>query len=142
MPLETHFGIPRAFVVTAEGKKIDLTAFVGHPLILACCPSGKCSVTAFLQDLSNHAERLSSEGAWTVGITDDPLPPGAEKLRLLVASDPDGGLHSILGEYLREQGADLAGGAVFLFSRGGSLQHYWVGHPDAEEVVEEVARRR
>jgi peroxiredoxin len=138
----TLFGVPKASVVTVDGKVLDLSVFAGHPLILAFCPSGACGAAGLLYDFSNLADRIAANDAWAIGITDDPLPPGADDLHLLLARDPDARLYAMLCDHLREQGADLSQGAVFLFGRGGNLQRYWAGQPDAKEVVEQLAQRR
>lgn len=138
----TIFGVPKASVVAVDGKVVDLSVFAGHPLILAFCPVGACGAAGLLHDLSNLADNIAANDAWVIGITDDPLPPGADDLRLLLARDPDARLYAILCDHLREPSGDLSHGAVFLFGRGGNLQRYWAGQPDAKEVVEELARRR
>ena len=138
------FGIPDIQVAKAGGGLVNPSDFAGHQLVVLFCPTAPDAADKELAEYGVHRSELCENDAWIIGIRDQSsaLCSAAPESSFSVLSDDDGKAWSAFQRLPGQGGQRREAGAVFLFGRGGALQHAWAGSGHVEEVMRELKQRR
>lgn len=137
-----RFGIPDLELGCPDGRSVNPATFVGHQLIVLFLPVEEAAAVRELGDYASYAQEFADNDAWVLNIVSEVRPSLAVR----------GGCHALVIDPRNEAwraferlvehrpAPPRAGGAVFLFSRGGGLQRAWAGPGHAQDVVRELVR--
>ena len=143
--IDFKFGIPDIDLTKLGGGVVNPSNFAGHQLIVLFCPTEPAAAAEELAEYATHASELCGNDAWIIGICDDvsATPVAAERNCFSVATDQKRTAWSAFQELPgRCDAQQRDAGAVFLFGRGGALQHAWAGSGHVGEVMRELQQRR
>jgi hypothetical protein len=139
-PTQLKFGIPDLELGCTSGKKNNPATFAGHELIALLCPLDAAAAAQEREAYWVHRAEFVERDAWLLTFADqcgDLSVDGPSRLLTI----PDGDRHAWVafrGLTLHPEEFDRGNGAIFLFTRGGSLHRYWSGSGHVDEVLAEL----
>lgn len=140
--VDLRFGIPNIEIGCPSGAKINPSTFAGHELIVLFCPldadrAGK-EIGAYL----SHSDEFVAHDAWLLTFAEhwnDLAIDGGS--RILAIPDRECRAWAAFRDLAwRGESMHRDSGATFLFTRGGSLHHYWPGTGHVDEVLAELVK--